>query len=177
MICKSFPFRVSWRPPNNWLSATWPFDPSTLYPFTRGPLIFDHSSVCTVRSIYVDPSPPIFSLFKKYCLFMRNTVLVFFYSFCCYGPSVIQPPFMFSTRKHEHGWESAAPESNAARRSCPCVGVASELLFFFFFFTPTRLDLHRPELIRPKTSCIGRQPKRPKQSKQAEISLESGQNS
>jgi len=31
---KSFPFRVSWRPHNDQLSAVWPFDSSTLGPFT-----------------------------------------------------------------------------------------------------------------------------------------------
>ena len=30
MRCKSFPFRVSWKPHNDQLSATWPFDLSTL---------------------------------------------------------------------------------------------------------------------------------------------------
>ena len=34
---KSFPFRVSWRPHNDQLSATWPFDSSTLCPFTQDP--------------------------------------------------------------------------------------------------------------------------------------------
>ena len=34
---KSFPFRVSWRPHNDQLSAVWPFDSSTLGPFTSDP--------------------------------------------------------------------------------------------------------------------------------------------
>ena len=34
---KSFPFRVSWRPHNDQLSASWPFDSSTLGPFTSDP--------------------------------------------------------------------------------------------------------------------------------------------
>ena len=35
--CKSFPFRVSWRPHNDQSSATWPFDLSTLCLFTISP--------------------------------------------------------------------------------------------------------------------------------------------
>ena len=42
MRCKLFSFRVSWRSHNDQLSATWPFDPSTLCSFTKDPFIFDH---------------------------------------------------------------------------------------------------------------------------------------
>ena len=54
--------------------------------------------------------------------------------------------------KHEHGWEGAAPESDAAQRGCSRVGAAFDL-FFFLGFVPTQLQF---ALIRPKSSRIGR---------------------
>ena len=76
---------------------------------------------------------------------------------------------MFSPRKHGHGWEGAAPKSDAGRGvrlGCPRNGAAFEsfffFFFFFFFFSPTRFDsrqlgfnLRRIGLIRPKSDRIG----------------------
>ena len=156
MICKSFPFRVSWRPPNNWLSATWPFDPSTLYPFTRGPLIFDHSSVCIVRSIYVDLSPPIFSLFKKYCLFMRNTVLVFFIHFAAMVPLLYNHLSCFQLESTNMA--GRVPHLSPTQPDAVARALVSHLSCFFFFFHAnstrfalTRADSARIRLYRPAT--------------------------
>ena len=62
-------------------------------------------------------------------------------------------------RKHRHGWEGAAPESDVAWRDCPGVGAASELFIFIYFFsriradsarfTSNRADSARVELYRP----------------------------
>ena len=87
---------------------------------------------------------------------------------------------MLISRKHERGWEGAAPESDAGcsvQRGCPRVDAASE--FFFLKFTPTRLDSRRIGLIQLELELariaisgrIGRQPK------QAEIGLDSSQKS
>ena len=73
------------------------------------------------------------------------------------------------------------------RLCCPRVGATSELFFISRIrtdstqFAPTRLDSRRIELIRPESGHIGSY--RPvtetgrKQSKQAEIGLESSRNS
>ena len=60
---KSFPFRISWGPHNEQLSATWPFGPST--PFVRPcriRLLLAH--LLSRPFIQYDPSPPIFFLFS-----------------------------------------------------------------------------------------------------------------
>ena len=50
---KSFPFRVSWKPHNDQLSATWPFDLSTLCPFTQDPFTI---SPFAQQSVYLSGS-------------------------------------------------------------------------------------------------------------------------
>ena len=90
--------------------------------------------------------------------------------------------------KHRCGWEGAASESNVARYSCLHVGAASKLFFFFSRicfdsarFAPTQLLFSpirtKPERFGQNQAESGHISRRPKRSKQAEISLESCRNS
>ena len=57
--------------------------------------------------------------------------------------------------KHRHGWESAAPESDAA---APASVPRLSVFFFFFFhgFAPTQLGSPRFALDRDDSARIGR---------------------
>ena len=52
---KSFPFKISWRPHNDQVSATWPFGPSTLVRSYWIHPLSAHSS-WSVKPIQMDPS-------------------------------------------------------------------------------------------------------------------------
>ena len=78
--------------------------------------------------------------------------------------------------KHWHDWEGATLESDAGcgvRRSCPCVGTASELFFFFFKIRIELGQFDQNWVVSVEFGCIGLWLK---QSKQADIGLESCRN-